>query len=560
MKAMILAAGFGKRLLPFTENTPKALFPIGGRPLLDIIITNLRDSGCEAIIINTHHLSQKIDSFIAQQEYPIPVETRYEPVILGTGGAIKNVADFWDNSPFIVINGDILTDLDLKEVYNFHLNHNQLATLVLHDYPEFNNVSVSEDNFITGFGEQAKKNHSGCKQMLAFTGIQVLDPEILTFIPENVFSSIIDTYQNLISEGKQLKAFISHECYWKDIGTPKKYKETVIEKMASQAFRRAWPACSNDKISRTQFKGDGSDRSWWRLSSGGRSIVMVDHGIRKRNTTAEVDSFVTIGRHLYKKKIPVPKIYLYDTFSGLVFLEDLGDLNLQTVVQNAENEEDIISWYESVINFIINMSAFGAEDFDRTWTYQTSSYNKDFILEKECRYFVEAFLNGYLKMDLSFEDLKNEFIFLTDRALEFSVNGFMHRDMQSRNIMIKDNNYYFIDFQGGRIGPLQYDLASLLIDPYVELPYPVQAHLLNYSVDRLSTIIRIDRDKFCISYQFCAILRNLQILGAFGYLSRIKGKTYFEKYIPTALRTLKHNLSACEATELAGLKAIVDKI
>jgi len=134
----------------------------------------------------------------------------------------------------------------------------------------------------------------------------------------------------------------------------------------------------------------------------------------------------------------------------------------------------------------------------------------------------------------------------------------MHRDMQSRNIMFKNNNIYFIDFQGGRIGPLQYDLASLLIDPYVELPHLLQAHLLNYSVKRLATIIRIDRDKFCISYKYCAIIRNLQILGAFGYLSRIKGKTYFEKYIPAALKTLKNNLSQCEDAEFPRLMAIVD--
>ena len=121
MKAMILAAGFGKRLRPFTKNIPKALFPLAGQPLLDIIISSLQDSGFEEIIINTHHLHQKIDSFIAQQKYTIPVYTRYEPVILGTGGAIKNVADFWDDNPLLVINCDIVTDIDLKKVYDFHL-------------------------------------------------------------------------------------------------------------------------------------------------------------------------------------------------------------------------------------------------------------------------------------------------------------------------------------------------------------------------------------------------------------------------------------------------------
>ena len=558
MKAMILAAGFGKRLLPFTEYTPKALFPVGGRPLLDIIINNLQDSGCQAIIINTHHLYQKIDSFIAQQKYTIPVYTQYEPVILGTGGAVKNVADFWDDNPFMVINSDIVTDIDLKKVYAFHLNHSCLATMVLHDYSEFNTISVSEDNFITGINEPEIKSASGYTKKLAFTGIQVLDPEVLGSIPDNIFSSSIDAYRNLLFEGEKIKGFISPTSYWKDIGTPARYQEAVIEKMAPAAFTRAWPDCLHDTITRTKIKGDGSDRSWWRLTSGNRSLIMADHGIRTKSAIAEVDSFVTIGCHLYNKKIPVPRTYFYDTFAGLVFLEDLGDVNLQTVIQNAANEKDITTSYQSVINSIINMSIYGAEEFDRSWTYETHCYNKEFILNKECRYFVDAFLRGYLKMDLNFEDLGNEFLSLADKALEFSVNGFMHRDMQSRNIMFKNNNIYFIDFQGGRIGPLQYDLASLLIDPYVELPHLLQAHLLNYSVKRLATIIRIDRDKFCISYKYCAIIRNLQILGAFGYLSRIKGKTYFEKYIPAALKTLKNNLSQCEDAEFPRLMAIVD--
>ncbi|MBW2539678.1 MAG: NTP transferase domain-containing protein, partial [Deltaproteobacteria bacterium] len=86
MKAMILTAGLGTRLLPFTQNTPKALFPMAGRPILDIIIHSLQQAGCKSIIINTHHLQQKIDSFLAEQQYTIPVVTRYEPILLGTGG------------------------------------------------------------------------------------------------------------------------------------------------------------------------------------------------------------------------------------------------------------------------------------------------------------------------------------------------------------------------------------------------------------------------------------------------------------------------------------------
>ena len=135
MKALILAAGLGTRLRPYSENTPKPLFTIAKRPLLDIIISNLIDSGCKAIIVNTHHLHQKIDSYLARKKYPVPVTTRHEPDILGTGGAIKNVADFWDNTPFMVINSDIVTDIDFKGVYEFHLNHCHPVTLVLSQRP-----------------------------------------------------------------------------------------------------------------------------------------------------------------------------------------------------------------------------------------------------------------------------------------------------------------------------------------------------------------------------------------------------------------------------------------
>ena len=117
MKALILAAGYGTGLRPYTNHTPKPLFTIAGRPMLDIIIDQLQKAGCEAVIINTHHLHHDIETFVAAQNYNIPVSTRFEPKILGTGGAIKNVTDFWDIEPFMVINADIVADVDLYDVY-----------------------------------------------------------------------------------------------------------------------------------------------------------------------------------------------------------------------------------------------------------------------------------------------------------------------------------------------------------------------------------------------------------------------------------------------------------
>ena len=111
-----------------------------------------------------------------------------------------------------------------------------------------------------------------------------------------------------------------------------------------------------------------------------------------------------------------------------------------------------------------------------------------------------------------------------------------------------------------RLGPIQYDLASLLIDPYVDLPRAIQNTLLTFCVETLSPLFRVDPDQFLSCYQYCAVTRNLQILGAFGFLSRLKKKTYFEKYIPNAIKTLKYHFSTFQREEFPTLTSIVRRI
>ncbi|RPH50321.1 MAG: aminoglycoside phosphotransferase [Desulfobacteraceae bacterium] len=564
MKALILAAGLGTRLAPYTDHTPKPLFPVGGRPLLDIIIRNLETAGCEAIVINTHHLHNKIDAFINSQKYSIPVKTLYEPVILGTGGAIKNAGEFWNNKPFIVINSDIFTDIDLREVYEFHLGHNNPATLVLTNFEKFNNVLIGEDDVILGFENSSADSLScidrGNIRRLAFTGIQVLDPDILRFIPAGLFSNSIDVYRQMISCGKKLNAFTPKKHNWNDLGTPEKYIETAIGETAPKAFRLAFPDYIDRKIDMFRLKGDGSDKRWFRLVSGKNSLIMADHGIRKDLSVVEADSFIAIGLHLHNKGLSVPRIFLHDSFSGVVFLEDLGDTNFQTLIMNKKSQSEINSSYKSVIDLLIKLSLTGGSDFDISWTYQTPCYTEDLIIEKECKYFMDAFIKGYLNKDVDFDVYENEFKLIASYALEYQVKGFMHRDMQSRNIMVKEENIYFIDFQGGRIGPLQYDLASLLIDPYVGLPSGVRYKLADYCAKKISSLAGINSNDFYRCYKYCSITRNLQILGAFGYLSRVKGKSFFENYIPAAVRSLKESFESQEGKAFPKLKSLIDNL
>jgi aminoglycoside/choline kinase family phosphotransferase/dTDP-glucose pyrophosphorylase len=560
MKAMILAAGFGTRLRPHSELTPKPLFPIEGQPLLDRIIGQLKRAGCSAVIVNTHHLHEQIAAYLKRRRYGISVFTRFEPVILGTGGGIKNVADFWDDQPFIVINADVVTDIDLADVYACHRRSGHPATLVMHNFARFNTVWVDADGFVTAFGGNDDHPAPDARsRRLAFTGIQVLDPQVLDYIPAGRFYSSIDAYRQMIAAGRRIHTYIARGHRWSDIGTPDSYRRTAYAHLAPLAFQAAHPSSHGQgEILRHRLPGDGSDRRWYRLTRGSASLIMADHGIRPAPPPQEADAFVAIGRHLHGTGVAVPQIHLWDTFAGLVFMEDLGNENLQQTMTGGGHSR--LNAYRAVIRQVIAMSVDGARGFDPAWTYQTPTYSRELILEKECGYFLEAYVRGYLDREVDAADYSAEFARLADDALAHADMGFMHRDLQSRNIMVKNGRYYFIDFQGGRLGPLQYDLASLLIDPYVDLPEALRRGLLDDALAELRQRRRVDPARFRRGFDACALCRNLQILGAFGFLSRVKQKQRFERYIPAAVRTLTTALARYGRAELPRLNRLVETI
>lgn len=557
MNAMILAAGLGTRLRPHTGHTPKPLFSINQRPVLDLTIEKLARIGCRRIIVNIHHLHQKISDHVAQGEYAVEITTRYEPEILGTGGAIANIADLWDDGTLLVINGDIVFDIDLAAVLKSHRCSGCPVTMVMHDHPSFNSVYVSSYDRVVSF--DAAPPGDGPHRKLAFTGIHALEHEVLDYLPSAGFAGIIDAYRRMRDSGHSINAHIVRNHYWQDIGTPDGYRSAALEIMAPEAFFEAFKHRPLSPPQCIGLHGDGSDRRWYRLCDGPRHLILADHGIRRDLNVQEVDAYVSIGTHLHRKGIAVPQIHLYDTFSGLVFVEDLGDTHLQRAVQGG-TPETVASLYEQVIERWIDMALKGREGFDTAWTYQSASYDRTLILEKEARYFTEAFLQNYLGLTVTYDTLAAEFEQLADGAVAYGVTGFMHRDFQSRNIMLHADGIYFIDFQGGRLGPLQYDLASLLIDPYVALPYSLQQRLCTHCAAVLQNRHGIDGKQFLRGYPFCVVTRNLQILGAFAFLSRVKGKTVFKAYIPRALETLRHNLADIPSLELPILKRIVQQI
>lgn len=213
MQAMILAAGFGTRLLPYTLIRPKPLFPLLNHPLLLLTIQRLQQAGCNHIVVNCHYLREQIVR--ALQGIP-GVVVQEESSVLGTGGGLRMALDQFRDEPLLVTNGDIYHTIDYQHLYQSHIRNGALVTMAMHDCPRFNTVAVQDDR-VCSFDER----NNG--ELLAFTGLHVLEPEVLSGIPTQGEYSIIDLYRQLIEQGQPISVTRVDDCFWTDMGTVDDY-------------------------------------------------------------------------------------------------------------------------------------------------------------------------------------------------------------------------------------------------------------------------------------------------------------------------------------------------
>ena len=289
MKAMILAAGMGKRLRPLTTVYPKVLVPVVNKPVVDRAVEFLKIHGVQEIIINAHHHYQKIIDYLKKgNPFGMRTEVRIEKEILGTGGGIRNTQDFWDKDPFIVINGDILTDIDLGKAYEFHLNRDNLITMVLHDFPVHNKIGVDNEMNILSIGPG-----TSLKGTFAFTGIHIMNPEILDYIPENKRYSIIECYRRLIDLRKPIRGYLATGHRWIDIGTKADYLRSNFNLLPPERISIA-PECHVDPDATLKdWAVIGKRSSIERGALVKRSVLWND--VTVRQGIKVVDSVVTSG-------------------------------------------------------------------------------------------------------------------------------------------------------------------------------------------------------------------------------------------------------------------------
>jgi len=213
---MILAAGLGTRLRPYSELRPKPLFPVVGQPLLTRTIAALRAASFSPVVVNAHHLGGQIAAVLASARDIILQE---EEAILGTGGGLRKALPYFGPEPVLVTNGDIFHTIDFEQVYRAHLASGATVTMVLHDEPRFNKVVVTANNAVAGFGD----GDDPLLRRLAFTGIHVIDPAVLSLMPADTFYDIIDCYRSLLKQGAVINALVVSGHFWTDMGTPEDY-------------------------------------------------------------------------------------------------------------------------------------------------------------------------------------------------------------------------------------------------------------------------------------------------------------------------------------------------
>jgi NDP-sugar pyrophosphorylase family protein len=227
MRAMILAAGLGTRLRPLTDTIPKPLLPIAGRPLIVWNLLLLRRYGITAVIINLHHLGHLIEKALGDgSQFGMRISYSPEPILLGTGGGLKQAEPFFDGRPFLVLNGDTLVDVDLGALMRFHDDRKALATMVVRDDPDADRwgpVELNAQEQIVRINGRGRSYDNACTATKMFAGIHLMHPRLLLDVPEGRASSIIDPYVREIERGEAVYGF-SMDGYWSDIGTPERYR------------------------------------------------------------------------------------------------------------------------------------------------------------------------------------------------------------------------------------------------------------------------------------------------------------------------------------------------
>jgi aminoglycoside/choline kinase family phosphotransferase len=577
---------------------------------------------------------------------------------LGTGGALKNAEAFLNARPFLVHNSDIVSDIDLEKLIEFHLSSDNLVTLAVHDYPKFNKLELDEKGFLRDIG--TGHPHPAKLKYLAFTGIAVYSPDFLRFLPSGA-SSVVDAWLKAIKAGYRVGTFDVSGCYWSDIGTAASYASTIIKELRENGeyiyVHPSIKACTEVDMDGYVVIEEGAfldERFFLRncillpgskietkkyidkshipllakaspsppLAKGGKGGFLIENCILgpgfkidlkksemlglngetdvlligtggsdrkyyrvKKNRNTEIlmqcsTSDPDFQRHMeytqffQKYSIPVPKLIRVEIEKMSATFEDLGDLSLYSYLKCPREQEEIEAVYKRAIDILILMHTVMTEHITECPLLQNRIFDYEY-LRWETSYFIERFVEDIMDIRLKNPSVLNDEFHRLASKVDSFPKTVVHRDFQSQNIMITRGGIpRIVDYQGARMGPPAYDIVSLLWDPYYRLEDDMRDRLLEHYIGKMIEFYKHNKDDesnpfipslakhpsipplakggkrgFFNKIDFketllpCRLQRHMQALGAYGFLSKIKGKKYFLKYMPEGLRSLKEEVS-----------------
>lgn len=601
INCFVLAAGYGQRLRPITDHLPKPLLPVLGKPVLQSVIETILALDIDKIGINVHYKQDVITDWIRNSPFSNHVILFREKHLLDTGGALKNASHFLNGGDFIVHNGDIISDIDLSALLDHHRRAGNIATLAVHFNHQYNHVAIDVDGMLKGVGK-AYELADPSQRLIAFTGVAVYSSDFLELLPCGA-SSVVEGWLRAAAFGYRVGTYDVTGCIWSDIGSPEEYVAAVMREMR-EIGETVYIASSVKGCSLSEIGGNvavekdsrlgkasslhncivlpggqiedgrkyqncivgpaytisiaesiftrssdiriligtgGSDRQYFRIIEEGRTIIAMECAAGDSDFTRHIEYTVFFRKY----KIPVPKMFGVNLENKSAFFEDLGDLSLYAWLKCPRGREDVETIYRRIMDILVQLHCVASDHVSECPLLAARIFNYEYF-RWETNYFIDRFITGLQKVTFScFAELNDEFHRLALKADSFPKR-IIHRDFQSQNIMItKGRIPRVIDYQGARMAPPAYDLASILWDPYSHLESDIREDLISYYTDRVSIISgkRFDTQEFIESLLYCRLQRHMQALGAYGFLSQEKGKSYFLKHVPEGLRNLKEDVA-----------------
>lgn len=602
-KAVVLAAGFGSRLDPLTRILPKPLLPFHGQTLLDRTLDQLYSWGVREVLINLHtHADQIFNACRERPESDLQMTFSFEPELLGTGGVLRRAAWFIGEEPFWMVNADVVADLQPAPLIKALNSSEALASLWMVPDRGPRTVQV-QDGCIQDFRSPV----AGGQDTMTFSGVQLIRPGILDYLPASeTFSSIVDAYEAGIKDGCTVLGIAVESSWWADVGTPEQFldahgewaernelepveiaptasvsdgarlsacvvmKEAVVGRAAKIHRAIIGPGTRvNREVSRlvvSAFQGltppekdaavrqgftesaalecmspRGSARSFYRILEGGRAVLLI----RTDPSRTENRFYMQQARLLRSAGLPVFEVLEECQNPNFALVQSLGRITLLDRIRGL-SPAGRKAWYRQAMT-LMNRFHHQARALARRKRIPLMEPFTVGMFRQEHALFQTHLLEDH---PLGASDLKalEQNLQQLARRLARLPRTVVHRDYQSTNLMSFQRKLWVIDFQGMRRGPAVYDLASLLLDPYVNFK-PAEIEDLLDLYPSLPTTGSLRKETFWMA----GVQRLLQASGAYARLSRLPGCAQYRTFIPVARERIRLCLDHLEGME--GIRA-----